>query len=229
MKIDTVSLGPLIIGKMDLANESFTETVLEHSLSKEEVTASQRFKHLLRKREFLAGRFILHSLQPKLAPVLCTDTGAPIWDNTYTGSLSHKNGLVLGCVEPRQMYTSIGIDLEECSHFPKDVESIISFPEELALLNTIFHQNKIFSLALLFSIKESLFKVCHPVCKIWFGFHDAEVLSCDTRTGTFEIKLLKDLSPYFASGQMFKGFFKDLTWGSRSFIVTALVLEADRY
>lgn len=219
MKVDSLSLGPLIIGRCEITSESSLEFENVHP---SEWELSKKYTHPIRKREFLLGRSIVHTLNKDLPAVLSTDNGMPLWSDAFTGSISHKNSWVIACVESREKFRSIGIDLEEASKFPHQVKEVICLPEESKVLNT-FEDQKL-ALALVFSCKESLFKACYPLCKIWFGFHDARLLRFDKKVGTFQIELLRELSPHFQSGQIFEGYYKEESWNQRNFIISALTL-----
>lgn len=223
MKIERFSCGPLTLGKIKVSDELSFEEALRPLLTEEEIQASLKFKHTLRRREFLSGRAILHFLNPELPSVLIAQGGQPLWPDSMTGSITHKSGYVCASVVSMLKYKAVGIDLEEVSHFPKRVADIISTEEEVHSVQNYFHEEG-FALAFIFSIKETLFKTCYPLCRIWFGFHDAKFLSCNLKTNTFKIQILKDLADHFKKGDIFEGHFQDLFLDQRRFVLTLLHL-----
>lgn len=213
MTIKQIQVGFLSLGCLKLTDSDF-----KYNLHPSEWSLAEKFKHPLRKKEFLTGRHILHTLNSKLPPVLSTDSGMPLWSGGYTGSISHKNGWVMG-VSTNQ-FRSLGIDLEDSSQFPIEVKSDISHPDELQILPRF--ENIQEHLSLIFSCKESLFKACYPLCKVWFGFHDARLLSY--KEGVFEIELLKTLSKDFHKGKIFQGHYKTVKWETHTFVITSLCI-----
>ena len=224
MILHSFQLGQVRIAAFEASDKSYSEEFFEQKLSTSEIELSKRFKHPLRKREFLAGRALLHDLEPELPPVLSTDSGMPIWNGPFTGSLSHKNGWVLACVSSTQKFRSIGLDLEEPVHFPLEVAKVICVNEEMDFFSKAETPRDY--LSLLFSCKEALFKTCNPICKVWFGFQDAKLLSYHSESGTFRIQLLKDLSDEFHAGNIFSGHFKWESLKNRRFVITSLTLDA---
>lgn len=223
MIIHRLQLGQVLVAALDAADERYSEEFFELKLSAAEWELSTKYKHPLRRREFLGGRALLHALEPDLPPVLSSKSGIPIWNGPFTGSVSHKNGWVLACVSSTQKIRSVGIDLEESEKFPIDVARVICVPEELDAFEKEASPRDF--LSLLFSCKESLYKCCHPICETWFGFQDAKLLSYDTGSAKFRIQLLKDLPRGFVAGQIFEGFFQWEIWNGRRFVITSLTLS----
>lgn len=224
MTVQTFQLGPLLIGTCEVSDEKESEADLQSRLPQAEIDLSRKFKHTLRRREFLAGRKLLHFLEADLPPLLSSDSGMPIWDSAYTGSISHKKGWVLACLESKKRFRGIGIDIEDPTSFPLGVSDLICRPDELKTHEGVF-ENQAECLAHIFSCKESLFKACYPLCHIWFGFQDAQLLSFEKSSGRFAIQLCTDLLPEFKSGQIFHGFFKKKLLGAQTFVITALALD----
>ncbi len=224
MKPFRFHLGKLELALLEATDPSYSESYFARFLSPSEIELAQKFKHPLRKLEFLAARALLHKLETKLPPILCTESGSPLWPSEYKGSISHKNGWVL--VSLAKNFSSLGVDLEEPEKFPLSVSNLIASAEELKLSHHFENQQEF--LALIFSAKESFFKCCYPHCEIWFGFHDAKVLSIDFTKGTFEIQLLRDLSKELLAGKIFSGFFKQDVWKERKFIITAIANSFSR-
>lgn len=221
MILERLKLGPLNIGSASV--ENFPDwKVLESGVHPSELQASQKYKHALRKKEFLLGRWLLRQMEPTLAPLLSGEKGLPLWQAGFTGSLSHKEGRVIACIEKSERFRSLAIDLEFIEGFPVHVSSSIAKENEWEAFESC---SKEFSHALLFSAKESLFKLCYPLCLKYFGFHDAEFLSFDKETGTFEIRLLKGLSQSLKLGDIFKGYFREKVWSGRKSVMTTLILS----
>ncbi|MNV57211.1 phosphopantetheinyltransferase component of enterobactin synthase multienzyme complex [compost metagenome] len=60
-------------------------------------------------------------------------------------------------------------------------------------------------LTLAFSAKESLFKALYPQVRCYFDFLDARLVTLDTQRQTFELELLKTLTPQCHAGRRFCG------------------------
>lgn len=215
--------GKISAAALDALDEEYSEEWFTSRLGAEEAALSQKFKHAQRRREFLAGRALLHILEPRLSSILSSKSGMPLWTQGFTGSLSHKNGWVLACVSSVEKLRSVGMDLEEPEKFPLDVARVICVPDEIEILAKSEVPRDY--LSLLFSCKESLYKCCFPICQTWFGFQDAKLLSYDTTSGIFTIQLLKDLPQEFLAGQIFTGHFKWEIWKGRRFVITSLTLN----
>ncbi len=224
MKILLFNLGPLRLGALNCVPklEDFSDE-LESLLPQQELELANCYKNRLRKNEFLLGRYILHSLQADLPAILRAEKGNPSWPQGFVGSISHKDGHVVACLESNQDLFSVGIDLEETTRMPLEIAKQICLPEELRLLSeesTVDAKKEL--LSLIFSAKEALFKCCFPPSQIWFGFDEAVLSKFSRDEETFSIILLRDLPPFFVKGQIFNGLTRKINYGERQFLLASL-------
>ena len=224
MKLSTFALGSFRIAAPERPFNQISQEYLESKLSRAEIANADQFKHPIRRHEFLIGRLLLHALEPKLGPVLRDASGMPNWPKDFLGSISHKGGCVAAALVSAQAYRGIGIDLEIPSEMPLNVIEHVCRGDEILLLKEPKMQE---TLTLIFSAKESLFKCCYPTTQIWFGFHEAQFLANNEETRTFSIKLLKNLPPFFHSGQVFHGAYRHYEWGKHRFLLTGIGVPAE--
>lgn len=137
------------------------------------------------------ARTALASLDIAPVPILRGDRGAPTWPKGIVGSLTHCAGYRAAAVARDSDVTGIGIDAEVHGPLPAGVLDLVSLPAErdqLTALATSFPET--FWERLLFSAKESVYKVWFPRTGEWLGFEEAE-LTFDPRAGTFTASLLR--------------------------------------
>ena len=121
---------------------------------------------------FLAGRFCACKAFEKYDVVLdgleVDVNGAPLWP-VGTGSISHTKNAAIAAVSTQ--FRSIGIDIEvEMSNerAGRVTSSFIRPSEE-----QFIEGGNTFNSTLIFSAKESLYKMINPLCHEYFGFQDA--------------------------------------------------------
>ena len=136
------------------------------------------------------ARTALASLDVPPAPILRGDRGAPVWPAGIVGSLTHCAGYRAAAVARDSEVTGIGIDAEVHGPLPAGVLDLVSLPAErdhLTALAASFPET--FWERLLFSAKESVYKIWFPRTGEWLGFEEAE-LTFDP-AGTFTARLLR--------------------------------------
>jgi 4'-phosphopantetheinyl transferase EntD len=147
-----------------------------------------------RRREFVTARacarraLALLGLPP--SPIASGDRGEPLWPAGVVGSLTHCTGF-RGCALARSAdLVGVGIDAEPHAPLPAGLLEDIARAEErpalvaLARADPTVHWDR-----LLFSAKESVYKVWFPLARCWLGFEDA-VLTLDPAARTFRARLL---------------------------------------
>jgi 4'-phosphopantetheinyl transferase EntD len=155
-----------------------------------------------RRREFTTGRECARIALGKLgvapAPILIGERGAPQWPPGIVGSITHCDGYRAAAVAHASDVAAIGLDAEPAAPLPKGVLDVVSLPAERARLATLAGEwPAVCWDRLLFSAKESVYKVWFPLTGRWLGFEDADV-TIETN-GTFTARLLTETEPPRAS------------------------------
>ncbi|MFI5936517.1 4'-phosphopantetheinyl transferase [Actinoplanes sp. NPDC051494] len=170
-----------------------------------------------RRSEFTAARWCARQALGKLglppAPILRGDRGAPIWPAGVVGSMTHclgyraaavarvaggevAGGEVSGGEVAGGEVAGVGIDAEVHGALPAGVLEVVSLPEERAHLASLRDAApEVWWERLLFSAKESVYKVWFPQTGEWLGFEEAAITfepSADVMTGEFAVRLLRD-------------------------------------
>jgi 4'-phosphopantetheinyl transferase EntD len=144
-----------------------------------------------RRREFTTGRACARAALRQLgvAPVAIPagDRGQPLWPPGVVGSITHCRGYRACAVARSGDVLSVGIDAEVHEPLPAGVLERVAFGRELALAaddGAGVHLDR-----LLFSAKETVYKVWFPLTGRWLGFEDVE-LSVDVAAAAFRARLL---------------------------------------
>ncbi len=145
-----------------------------------------------RRQEFVTGRACAHRALEQLGigPVAIPsgERGEPLWPAGVVGSITHCRGYRACAVARADDVRSVGIDAEVHQPLPEGVLGQIAFGRERAMVaagrGTGVHLDR-----LLFSAKESVYKVWFPLARRWLGFEDAE-LTIDVDAGTFRARVL---------------------------------------
>lgn len=145
-----------------------------------------------RRAEYATVRWVarkcLAELGHKPVPLLAAEPGggAPCWPNGYVGALTHCAGYRAAAVARASMFDGVGIDAEPAHPLPDLVLSEITSSVERDHLNRLALQYPSLPWGrLLFSAKESYYKVWFPAMGCWLGFDDVEVrfLPLESQTG----------------------------------------------
>lgn len=218
MKAQIFTLGPLSVAYLDEASRlGETEFV---TIPEAELKLAGEISHPERRGEFLKGRWLLHTLNPKLGPILKNEHGMPLWPDGIKGSIAHKHGHVVVVTSLEKTFPDLGIDIELPRKVSPSIQSHVCHDKDLSFFTcSQVPANEM--LSLIFSAKESLFKYCYPRAQTWFGFQDARLVTCDWSEKSFSLQLLKAL-PAFPSGSMFRGSFEWIESSRERFLVTGL-------
>ncbi|MDT0267553.1 4'-phosphopantetheinyl transferase superfamily protein [Streptomyces sp. DSM 44915] len=149
----------------------------------------------VRRREFTTvrhcARRALAELGGPRVPLLPGERGAPGWPAGFLGSMTHCRGYRAAVVGRVGEVTGVGIDAEPNEPLrDAGVLKMIALPEERAMLAGLAASHP--SVAwerLLFSAKESVYKVWYPLMAKWLDFEEAR-LTIDPERGTFHAELL---------------------------------------
>jgi 4'-phosphopantetheinyl transferase EntD len=143
-----------------------------------------------RRRDFTAGRVCARRAMAGLglppAAVPAAADRAPVWPAGLVGAITHTQGYCAAAVARRADVRSVGMDAEQHRELNAGVRRLVLLPEEeesCARLPTGVSWPVV-----LFSIKETVYKVWHPVVGSWLDFHDAHV-ELDPDAGRFTARI----------------------------------------
>lgn len=140
-----------------------------------------------RATEFAEGRACareaLSQVDGELAhqPIGRAPNRAPVWPEGIVGSISHCAGVRAAAVASNSKIRGLGIDIEEVQELDPAVVAQVLVPEEIAelgnaswVVNPAIVAPHIAEL-IIFSAKESLFKLWSPFTHTWLGYEDAQI------------------------------------------------------
>ncbi|SCG41029.1 4'-phosphopantetheinyl transferase family protein [Micromonospora halophytica] len=143
-----------------------------------------------RRRDFTAGRVCARRAMTGLGlppvPVPAAADRSPVWPAGVVGTITHTRGYCAAAVARTDDVRSVGMDAERQRELNAGVRRLICRPEEeerCARLPT-----GIAWPVVLFSAKETVYKVWHPVVGSWLDFQDATV-ELDPEAGTFTARI----------------------------------------
>ena len=122
---------------------------------------------------------LVGGLEPEveaMVPILPGERGAPGWPDGVVGSMTHCDGYRAAAVAPADLAVGIGLDAEPHGPLPDGVLGMVTRPEERPRLDELsracpdVHWDR-----LLFTIKESVYKVWFPITRRWLDFEGASV------------------------------------------------------
>lgn len=132
-----------------------------------------------RKREFRAGRHSAHSVLRHFGiedfPVKVGHHRQPLWPQNIIGSISHTDGFCACVATPRDSIISIGIDVEPMEKVDVASLPLICTRRELQSIEAYQPETAIPLCKLIFSAKECVHKVYHPLNDHTLDFLDAEI------------------------------------------------------
>ncbi|MBC7531438.1 MAG: 4'-phosphopantetheinyl transferase superfamily protein [Oligoflexus sp.] len=134
-----------------------------------------------RQIEYLLGRLCIKQcfqgfgVEPMI--VAMGEDRSPVWPDSWVGSISHSKGQVVAVLSSKENYSGLGIDLEALIDNPSSAlqTQICCDSMELIELQTALSINEQEALTLIFSSKESLYKLIFPRYRRFFGFQAAKV------------------------------------------------------
>jgi 4'-phosphopantetheinyl transferase EntD len=143
-------------------------------------------------KEFTAGRTCARAALQMLgvapAPILRGSRGEPQWPKHVIGSITHCSVYCAAAVTSLHLYRSLGIDAELHEALPPGVLEMIARPEERKWIANLTEESEVCLDRLLFSVKESLYKVWYPLERCWLDFQQASV-EIDVRARLFRATL----------------------------------------
>jgi 4'-phosphopantetheinyl transferase EntD len=139
----------------------------------------------------LCARRALAAIDVPPVPILPGTRGAPQWPAGVVGSITHCAGYRAAAVARSSQLTALGVDAEPHAPLPDGVLETIARPAEIeALARLTAAVPEIHWGRLLFSAKESVYKVWSPRTGLWLGFEEAEI-TFDPEGGRFSAQLLR--------------------------------------
>jgi 4'-phosphopantetheinyl transferase EntD len=143
-----------------------------------------------RRREFSAGRSCARRALERLGlrdvPILAGPRREPLWPPGIAGSITHCSGYCAAAVARMTDLGGIGIDAELRAPLDQGVVDLVCTGNEMAWARA---QRGDHWPALIFSAKESIFKVWYPIAGRWLDYRDAE-LTIDAVACRFSARLL---------------------------------------
>jgi 4'-phosphopantetheinyl transferase EntD len=121
-----------------------------------------------------------------------------------TGSISHSDDVCVAVVAANSAFVGLGIDIELSIPLPAELHASIFDSSEIDVFGSA--PREIDQAKLLFVVKESFFKLYHPLTDHFLDFTDVSV-RLDLVRGTFTLELLEG-SPALFGMRTFDG-----VWG----------------
>jgi 4'-phosphopantetheinyl transferase EntD len=178
-----------------------------------------------RRREFAAGRFCAKRALSRLGIEHVTlpigPNHAPMWPPGIVGTISHTENACLAAVAWRSAVRSVGADVELDEPLEPELYPLILTDRELTWLKTQPTTSRGRIVRLIFSVKESFYKLQFPLTGRFLDFHDVEI-STLANSGWFELNLLSDAGEGFAKNGTFSGSY----FAEAGLLVTGMVLRS---
>jgi 4'-phosphopantetheinyl transferase EntD len=156
--------------------------------------AERRLQEFLLARQCARRALLQLGLDPR--PVRVGPDRRPLWPDGVVGSITHCPGYRAAAVALRARVVGVGIDAELNEPLPPSTVSVVISADEreatLALPRIDVAWDR-----LIFSAKESVYKLWYPIMRSWLDFDGARVAiqpdpSCQSR-GAFSARLLAPL------------------------------------
>lgn len=156
-----------------------------------------------RRAEFNAGRQAAeHALQKLGSNSLIVGVGPnrrPLFPQGYSGSIAHTRRCAVAIVA-NSPNVAVGVDIENIvsDKTYKATKDIIALPEEFARASSMhFTANELFTL--IFSAKETVFKMLFPYVDEFFDFSAARLTNVDSVRQVITLKLSSHLAGRWGS------------------------------
>ena len=143
-----------------------------------------------RRHDFTAGRTCarraLAALGLPVTPLPAGPDRAPVWPAGVVGAITHTEGYCAAAVARATDMRAVGIDAEGHRPLTPGVRRKVCRPDEEADLVRL--PSGLPWPTVLFSAKETVYKVWYPLVGTWLGFPDAR-LTLDPDAGTFRAEI----------------------------------------
>ncbi|MFY1626539.1 4'-phosphopantetheinyl transferase family protein [Micromonospora sp. WMMD723] len=143
-----------------------------------------------RRRDFTAGRVCARRAMTALGlpatPVPTAPSRAPVWPAGLIGTITHTRDYCAAAVARSSDLRAVGMDAERQRDLDPGVHRMILHPEEKDRLARL--PGGVSWPIVVFSAKETVYKVWHPVVGSWLDFLDATV-DLDPDSGVFTARI----------------------------------------
>ncbi|WBB77581.1 4'-phosphopantetheinyl transferase superfamily protein [Micromonospora sp. WMMD882] len=144
-----------------------------------------------RRRDFTAGRVCARRAMTDLGlpavAVPSADDRSPVWPAGVVGTITHTKGYAAAAAARADEIRSVGMDAEQHKILDAGVLRLICLSEELDRCARL--PAGISWPALVFSAKETVYKVWHPVVGTWLDFHHAHI-EIDPDAGSWTARIV---------------------------------------
>jgi 4'-phosphopantetheinyl transferase EntD len=120
---------------------------------------------------------------------------APQWPRGITGSITHTSGFCSAAVVTGAFARAVGIDAERIGRVDADMFGLLFTQRELQGLSRRQIGERATHATILFSAKESFYKLQFPAHRQWIDFTDVEV---DVEERSFRVRASDGFTPAFA-------------------------------
>ncbi|SCL36461.1 4'-phosphopantetheinyl transferase EntD (siderophore biosynthesis) [Micromonospora pallida] len=146
-----------------------------------------------RRRDFTAGRVCARRAIAALGfdpvPVPSAADRSPVWPAGVVGTITHTRGYCAAATARADEIRSVGMDAEQHKILDAGVRRLVLLPEEVERCERL--PAGVSWPALVFSAKESVYKVWHPVVGTWLDFRDA-LVEFDPDSGSWTARIAPD-------------------------------------
>jgi 4'-phosphopantetheinyl transferase EntD len=145
----------------------------EHALLQAEATPLATSVLKVRRQSGAArivARRLLEAFEEPSAALPRSASGAPVWPSGIVGSMAHDDEVAVAAVVRSGRIHSLGIDIEPANALPRELVPIVATAAERVRYSAAVLESRI-----LFCAKEAVFKALHPLCGLFFDFHDIEI------------------------------------------------------
>nr|WP_246256743.1 4'-phosphopantetheinyl transferase superfamily protein [Isoptericola halotolerans] len=132
------------------------------------------------------ARAALRDLGRPAAPVLHDLRRRPRWPAGVVGSMSHGTGVAAAVVGSAAAWQGVGIDVEAAVPLPDDVVDMLLTPQERRRLHG-WARPEAPGTTVVFSVKESAFKIFSPLTDGWLDPDDVDVRVAAEGAATAEL------------------------------------------
>ncbi|WP_079704493.1 4'-phosphopantetheinyl transferase family protein [Plantibacter cousiniae (nom. nud.)] len=137
----------------------------------------------------------LAMLGQRSADIPTGEGGQPVWPTGFVGSLSHCPGFTIAAVGRVGVASAIGIDVEVHRPVRPAVAATIVCGSETSMLTRLASSHPAVAWsAVLWSVKESVFKAWYPLTGRWVDYTACEVVIHPDR-GSFDARVLAPAGP----------------------------------
>ena len=201
--LEDLLVAPIVVEHVDPADLRDPEAEL---LEDERATIAGAIEK--RRREFAAGRILarrgLAALGHPPVAIVNGEDRAPQWPAGIVGSITHTKGYCAVAVARSSEMRSVAVDAERDDALSDGALEMICGEAERAWLATQPEADRGWLSKLVFSAKECVYKLQHPLTKLFLDF-DAVTVRVDFERETWTATFLVPAAPVFAVGDRVEG------------------------